>query len=219
LFNPDKVKKLANTFGPEFTKLYYQYVGEKLYEKEIDAVTLFKKILDVQLSVGNPYLVFKDHVNTKSNLRNYAPVRSSNLCVAGSTRVLTEIGYMCIDEMVDEDVQVWNGKEWSEVTIRKTGENQPLKRLHFNNGLYLDCTPTHKFYIQRCDKKEAEQIDACELKRGMILEKFDITIIVLDVDAVDENRCSRIRQVVIRAYRLRLFADYKVPFISLTCNI
>ena len=174
LFNPDKVKKLANTFGPEFTKLYYQYVDENLYEKEIDAVVLFKKILDVQLSVGNPYLVFKDHVNMKSNLRNYAPVRSSNLCVAGSTRVLTEIGYMRIDEMVDEDVKIWNGKEWSEVIIRKTGENQPLKQLHFNNGLYLDCTPTHKFYIQRCDKKEAKQIEACELKRGMILEKFDI---------------------------------------------
>jgi ribonucleotide reductase alpha subunit len=174
LFNPDRVKKLANTFGKEFTTLYYQYVKEKMYEREIPAVTLFKKILDVQLSVGTPYLVFKDAVNVKSNLKHYAPVRSSNLCVAGSTRVLTEFGYMRIDEMVDDDVKVWNGQEWSETTIRKTGENQPLKRLQFNNGLHLDCTPSHKFYIQQSDKKEAKMMEACELRRGMILEKFDI---------------------------------------------
>ena len=174
LFNPDKVKKLPNVFGPEFTELYYQYVDAKMYEKEINAVTLFKKILDVQLSVGNPYIVFKDAVNLKSNLRNYAPIRSSNLCVAGSTLVLTEFGYMRIDEMVDDEVKIWNGEEWSQVTIRKTGVNQPLKRLHFNNGLSLVCTPTHKFYIQECNKKEAKMIDACELKRGMILEKFNI---------------------------------------------
>lgn len=174
LFNPDKVKKLANSFGEEFSTLYYRYVKEKRYEKEISAISLFKKILDVQLSVGTPYLVFKDAVNEKSNLKNYAPIRSSNLCVAGSTRVLTEFGYMRIDEMVNEDVKIWNGLEWSDVTIRKTGENQPLKRLQFNNGLYLDCTPTHKFYIQQCDKKEAKMLEACELKRGMILEKFNI---------------------------------------------
>ena len=174
LFNPDKVKKLCDTFGPEFNKLYSKYVDEKLYESEVSAVTLFKKILDVQLSVGNPYIVFKDTVNMKSNLRNYAQVRSSNLCVAGSTRVLTEFGYMRIDEMVDDDVKIWNGLEWSEVTIRKTGVNQPMKRLQFNNGLYLDCTPTHKFYIQQQNFKEPKILDACELKRGMILEKFNI---------------------------------------------
>jgi hypothetical protein len=54
---------------------------------------------------------------------------------------------------------------------------------------------------------------------GSYLKKFGITIIVLDVDAVDENRCSRIRLMVIRVYRLSLFADNKAPFIPLTCNI
>ena len=174
LFNPDKVRKLCDTYGSTFTKLYYRYVEEKLYEKEISAISLFKKILDVQLSVGNPYLVFKDAVNLKSNLKHYASIRSSNLCVAGSTRILTEFGYMRIDEMVNDEVKIWNGQEWSEVTIRKTGERQPLKRLHFNNGLYLDCTPQHKFYIQQQNSKDAKKLEACELRRGMILEKFDI---------------------------------------------
>jgi ribonucleoside-diphosphate reductase alpha chain len=62
---------------------------------------------------------------------------------------------------VDDDVKVWNGQEWSETTIRKTGENQPLKRLQFNNGLHLDCTPSHKFYIQQSDNKEAKMLEAC----------------------------------------------------------
>jgi ribonucleotide reductase alpha subunit len=174
LFDPSKVPKLCNTYGEEFTKLYNEYAIAGLYKEKLNATTLFRKIIDVQLSVGVPYLVFKDMVNCKSNLQHYAPIRSSNLCVAGKTMVLTEMGYMKIEEMVDDDIRVWNGVEWSPVTIRKTGSHRPMKRIHFNNGLYIDCTPQHTFYIQQYDKKEPKKMEACELRKGMILEKFDI---------------------------------------------
>ena len=41
---------------------------------------LFKSIMDSQIETGNPYILFKDASNNKSNQKNIGTIKSSNLC-------------------------------------------------------------------------------------------------------------------------------------------
>ena len=48
--------------------------------KTIRARELWEKILEAQIETGNPYMLYKDAVNRKSNQKNLGTIRSSNLC-------------------------------------------------------------------------------------------------------------------------------------------
>jgi len=71
---------LFDTYGDEFEKLYtgYEKVGKG--RKTIRARELWEKILEAQIETGNPYMLYKDAVNRKSNHKNLGTIRSSNLC-------------------------------------------------------------------------------------------------------------------------------------------
>jgi ribonucleotide reductase alpha subunit len=171
LMCPDECPNLNKTHGEEFNKLYESYESEGKYLKQVKARTLFKHILACQCETGFPYMLYKDHANKKSNQKNLGTIRSSNLCVSGDTYILTKEGQLPIKDYVDKNVSVWNGSEWSEVTVKKTGENQELVRVSLSNGTHLDCTPEHKFYIQELDIKE---VAASELKQGDKLIKWNL---------------------------------------------
>ena len=38
------------------------------------------EILESQIETGNPYILYKDHANNKSNQKNLGTIKSSNLC-------------------------------------------------------------------------------------------------------------------------------------------
>ena len=80
LFCPDKCPNLRKVYGDEFEKLYIEYENNNLYKKQLDARELWVKILDAQMETGTPYLLYKDHVNRKSNQKNIGTIMSSNLC-------------------------------------------------------------------------------------------------------------------------------------------
>ena len=48
--------------------------------KTIKAQTLWFAILEAQVETGNPYMLFKDACNGKSNQQNLGCIKSSNLC-------------------------------------------------------------------------------------------------------------------------------------------
>lgn len=79
LFSPDEVPALLNTYGEEFEKNYEAYEAEGK-GKRIKAQDLWYKILESQIETGTPYVLFKDHVNNKSNQKNIGIIKSSNLC-------------------------------------------------------------------------------------------------------------------------------------------
>lgn len=149
LFNPDMCPELYKTFGDEFEYYYNKFVEEKKYDKKIDVLKLWKKVLSSQIETGTPYILFKDHINKKNNQSNLGTITNSNLCVDGKTEILTREGYRVIENMVNQDVDIWNGYEFSNVKIMKTGENQTMNKIIFSNGEELICTPYHKFYIQK----------------------------------------------------------------------
>lgn len=80
LMCPDECPNLYSTYGKEFEQLYIQYELEGRGRKTIPARDLWSKILEAQIETGTPYMLYKDHVNRKSNQKNLGVIRSSNLC-------------------------------------------------------------------------------------------------------------------------------------------
>ena len=147
LLSPDDCPGLNDVYGDDFEILYWKYVNDGKFRKKIEARKLWMHILDSQIETGMPYITYKDAANIKSNQKNIGTIKSSNLCVHGDTKILTSSGYYSISSLVNKHVDIWNGYEWSNVQIRKTGTNQNLLRVQLSNGSFLDCTSEHKFYI------------------------------------------------------------------------
>ena len=164
LFCPNECPGLSDVYGNEFKKLYTSYELQCKGRKTVNARELWFKVLDAQMETGTPYLLYKDSANMKSNQKNLGTIKSSNLCVAPETQILTDKGYCEIQDLNGQKVNVWNGEEFSEVTVCKTGENQELLRVETSDGCMLDCTPYHKFYIQI--KNTIEVVEARNLLIG-----------------------------------------------------
>jgi len=148
LMCPDECRGLSNAYGDEFEKLYTKYESEGKFHKQIKAQQLWMAILKSQIETGTPYLCYKDAANNKSNQKNLGTIKSSNLCVAPETRILTKEGYQEIRTLENKEIEVWNGVEWSKTTVHKTNDKAELMRITFSDGATLECTPYHKFYIQ-----------------------------------------------------------------------
>ena len=80
LMCPNECPHLFDTYGDEFEKLYTGYEQVNKGRKTIKARELWEKILEAQIETGNPYMLYKDSVNRKTNHKNLGTIRSSNLC-------------------------------------------------------------------------------------------------------------------------------------------
>ena len=80
LFSPEKTPLLNSTWGLEFSKNYEIYESKKLYIKQIPAIEIWNKLLNV-ISVANmPYICNDDAINYKSNQNNIGKINTTNLC-------------------------------------------------------------------------------------------------------------------------------------------
>ncbi len=178
LMCPHECPGLADVHSIKFNDLYMKYEREGKGRKTISAKKLWQMILDAQIQTGTPYLCYKDAANSKSNQQHLGTIKSSNLCVAPETLVLTDNGYFPIKDLENKTVRVWNGENWSATTVKKTGENHKLIEVYFSNGASLTCTPYHKFLIQDSYHdhktiKNSTRVDAENLNDEMNLKKFD----------------------------------------------
>lgn len=80
LFCPSECPNLSEVYGDEFVALYNKYETSGMYRKQVSARDLWFQVLDSQMETGNPYLLYKDAVNKKSNQQNLGIIKSSNLC-------------------------------------------------------------------------------------------------------------------------------------------
>jgi ribonucleoside-diphosphate reductase alpha chain len=173
LFCPDKAPGLSDAVGEEFEALYTKYEEEGRANATVPAADVWKAILKSQTETGTPYMLYKDACNKKSNQKNLGTIKSSNLCVAPETKILTSEGQQTISELKDKEVEVWNGEEFSKVTVRQTGQDQKLLTVKTSKGLSLRCTPYHKFWIVGHD----EPIEAQNLEEGMKIIKHSLPVI------------------------------------------
>ena len=71
---------LSNTYGTDFEELYTKYEKEMPDLKKVKARALMSKIIEAQIETGQPYMLYKDSINNKSNQKNIGVIKSSNLC-------------------------------------------------------------------------------------------------------------------------------------------
>ncbi len=178
LMCPHECPGLSDVYGDKFRDLYLKYESEGRARKTVSARDLWFRILDAQMETGTPYLLYKDAVNMKSNQQNLGTLKSSNLCVAPETVILTDKGHIEIQELEGQNVRVWNGEEFSSVDVVKTGTDQELIDVYTDDGSKLTCTPYHKFYIQESYLKSSiKMVNAQDLKPNDKLMKSDYPII------------------------------------------
>lgn len=107
LFCPSVAKGLADNYGDKFEELYIKYENEKKYIRQVDITILWKKILEIQMESGTPYLMFKDHVNRKNNQNNLGTIKSSNLCAEiniytdNNNIGVCNLGSICLPKFVE----------------------------------------------------------------------------------------------------------------------
>jgi len=182
LFCPHEAPGLADAVGPDFEALYTRYEAEGRARRTVPAQKLWSEILVSQIETGTPYLVYKDAANLKSNQKNLGTIKSSNLCVAPETFILTDKGQFPIQELAGQEVNVWNGDTWSKTTVLKTGEQQRLVTVSLSNGAQIHCTPYHKFlvrdgYTDKTSLKDTRRVAAGDLQEGMKLAKCDLGVV------------------------------------------
>ena len=71
---------LSDAYGDEFVNLYEKYEKELPQLETIKARDLMSKIIEAQIETGQPYMLYKDSINNKSNQKNIGVIKSSNLC-------------------------------------------------------------------------------------------------------------------------------------------
>lgn len=92
-------------------------------------------------------------------------------CVSGDTLLITKDGIHKIKDVVRGEIEIWNGKKWSQVTPFKTGSERQMYRVKFADGTYLDATEYHRFFVKdRFDKeyKEVQTKDLMDVSRYAI---------------------------------------------------
>lgn len=80
LMCPNTCPGLSDVYGDEFKALYEKYESEGKFVKQIPAQKIWFKILESQIESGQPYILYKDAANKKSNQKNLGTIKSSNLC-------------------------------------------------------------------------------------------------------------------------------------------
>jgi ribonucleotide reductase alpha subunit len=160
--------------------------------KETIAVTdLWETILTTRAETGEPYIHFIDASNRKLpqfQKKLGLSIKQSNLCVVGETLILTEKGQFAIKNLVGQRVNVWNGEQWSDVVIRKTGTNQELVRVSFSNKTFIVCSPYHKFLVleEYSTIKNLKRIYAKDLPYNfnVLYYNENMTIVIVHVQKV-----------------------------------
>ena len=125
-----------------------------------------------------------EHRLARVGLNPCGEIIGSNFhCVSGDTLLITRDGLHKIKNIVDTQIEIWNGKRWSCVTPFQTssatlGGRRKLYRVKFGDGTYLDATEYHRFFVKdRFDRvyKEVQTKDLMDTSRYSIhTEPFTI---------------------------------------------
>jgi ribonucleoside-diphosphate reductase alpha chain len=171
LMCPNESPGLSDVYGENFNELYRLYVAQGRFKKKVKARQVWDAMLRSQIETGTPYMLYKDACNSKSNQKNLGIIKSSNLCVAPETKILTRSGYQRIDSLRGK-VELWNGEEWSTAIVEKTSNSSSLLRVNFSDGTFMDCTPQHKFHLQVGYGEKTETKETQDLVPGDRLIKW-----------------------------------------------
>jgi ribonucleoside-diphosphate reductase alpha subunit len=108
---------LSNTYGEDFNKLYTKYEQNMPKLEKIKARSLMSKIIEAQIETGQPYMLYKDSINKKSNQKNIGVIKSSNLCAEiveysdKKETAVCNLASIALPKFVDKKNKEYNYKE------------------------------------------------------------------------------------------------------------
>ncbi|KAH8175673.1 ribonucleotide reductase, barrel domain-containing protein [Sarocladium implicatum] len=122
LMCPNECPGLADCYGEEFEALYEKYEREGKGKRTIKAQKLWYSILEAQTETGNPFMLYKDACNRKSNQKNLGTIRSSNLCTeiieysAPDEVAVCNLASLALSAFIDYNESCFDFKKLHEVT-------------------------------------------------------------------------------------------------------
>lgn len=122
LMCPHNCPGLYDSWGKKHADLYESYEKEGKFIKQIKARQLWQAIIDAQIETGNPYMLYKDACNGKSNQQNLGTIRSSNLCTeiieytAPDEIAVCNIASIALPMFVNTKTMTFDHKKLFEVT-------------------------------------------------------------------------------------------------------
>ena len=126
LFCPNEAPGLGDCWGEKFEALYTRYETEGKARKTIPARELWAAIIESQIETGNPYMLFKDAANRKSNQQNLGTIKSSNLCTeimeytSADEIAVCNLASIALPRFVDTEKGIFDHQKLFEVTYTAT---------------------------------------------------------------------------------------------------
>ena len=150
-----------------------------IVHKTLKARDLWNLIMESNYKFAEPGILFEDTINNRNTLYYDEYIQTCNPCFSGDTSILTDNGYVKFTDVVDKEINVWNGDKFSKVTPKVTGENQPTKIIELSNGRTITCTHYHKWILSNGEKIEAKYLSVGD---KLYKTKFPVIDIGNDVD-------------------------------------
>ncbi|MES2679797.1 MAG: ribonucleoside-diphosphate reductase subunit alpha [Bacteroidota bacterium] len=126
LMCPNECPGLSDCHSEAFETLYTKYEAEGKFRKQIKARELWAAIIEAQIETGNPYMLFKDAANSKSNQQNLGTIKSSNLCTeiieytSADEVAVCNLASLALPRFVDEKAGTFDHNKLFEITYAAT---------------------------------------------------------------------------------------------------
>jgi ribonucleoside-diphosphate reductase alpha chain len=126
LMCPNECPGLSDCHSEAFEALYTKYENEGKFRKKIKARELWAAIIEAQIETGNPYMLFKDAANSKSNQQNLGTIKSSNLCTeiieytSKDEVAVCNLASLALPRFVDEKEGTFDHDKLFEITYQAT---------------------------------------------------------------------------------------------------
>lgn len=149
------------------------------YTKVIKAKEYWNEIINNAWENAEPGVFFWDKVINYDPCSVYPQfqIDGTNACVIGNTEILTKDGYKEIYTLVDKEVEIWNGFEWSTVTPKITGYNQHMLKVTLSDGRELTSTDYHKWILAEGYTNKFKKVETKDLKIGDKIIKYNFPIL------------------------------------------
>lgn len=203
---PDKMIELAREDKDMY--IFYPYTVHKAYGVHLDDMNinemydelvdnpevrkdkinprkLLEKIAILRSESGYPYIMFQDNVNKEHVLNDLSPVKFSNLCVTGDTKLLTSNGYINAKELYEsqEDLSVHidnRTKDYKKdnkgtsvvpaIPMHLTKKDAEVFKVSTKQGFEIKATEWHKMYVKRDDRIEKVPLKDLEIGDKVLIQ-------------------------------------------------